>query len=1214
MDLTKNINIMQDFQYAINIAYDINGNDKIKNYIPTPSAIEIIEDIMLSTSNTSNDRAKIFVGAYGKGKSHLALIIASLLYRKEPELFSNLLSYICQSTQNAKGESELCTYTKNYLDSKKKMLPVIIQGSGMGIRQALMSGLSIALKNTNLDHIMPDTYFKSAIATIKNWQENYKDTYNQFKKNIDCSVNNFITELKNYNIDYYENFKEIYPSLTSGSEFNPISNIDVIELYNSVNKSLKKEGYTGIYVIYDEFSKFLEGNLNKTSAAEIKTLQDFAENCCRTKEQQLHILLISHQSILNYVDKLPKNKIDAWKAVSNRFKTLEFNTSLSQQFDLMSKIICQEPKWYNDYLKNNEKRYSKMLKKWEDAKVFLNFEYHDIERIVLECYPLQAITTFLLPNISEKIAQNERTIFTFLSSRNQKNTLYSFLKENSDEFPLLTPDYIYDYFEPLFKAEDYKKDTHKYWKNAYAALNKLNDKEILEKKIIKTIALIYIYDHFELLNPTVNLVHDIFEDCGIDMKKVSEALRHLTEKGIIRQLENRNQLRIAEHTDINVEAKINDTIEERKNLIEIKDILNDFVRNKVLYPNAYNDTNEVTRYFNFKFINQEDLNGISDWEQVIKSDSADGIVFAVIPKISNDKKIVFKEFYKNVKNKRIIFIVPKRRYNINEQIIKYDAIKYLIDNTDDEILSEELSYSLNALSDVILDFIDIYLRPELNQSKYYNNGHEELINRRSELSKKLSEICEETYKDYPIINNEILNKNTLSNQAINSRSKVIAGILENHIKENLGLIATGQDVSFMRSTIKNEGILVEKVGQYYINTENLKNKKLQNVLNLIKKFIVNSSEKQLSFKELYNILTEPANHIGMKMGLIPIYIACVLHHYKKYAVILKNGKEVEINAKLLDSINEEPYNYNIALEEWDVQKEKYIEDLKNTFSEYVHEEEFEYNNFEFIVRAMQRWFFQLPKYTKEITIEYVNKNKSNALDKKILKFKNSLKVPEINAREFLFDKLPEIFGYGTFTLKLEQDILSAKEYLDNVKANLINTLSEEMKVMFATNNLNKKASLSSVLKDWSEQFSEDVLTHAFSSSEEQMLGLCLEPTADTNKFIEMFARTSTGLRIDDWDQITIESYNISLEKFKNNIEAYRNKIAKQGKNKTEFYKISYIDATGHEEFKTFEKKEYSSAAKLLYNDAEAMMEEYGESLSSEEKRQVLVDIINKVLI
>lgn len=91
-----------------------------------------------------------------------------------------------------------------------------------------------------------------------------------------------------------------------------------------------------------------------------------------------------------------------------------------------------------------------------------------------------------------------------------------------------------------------------------------------------------------------------------------------------------------------------------------------------------------------------------------------------------------------------------------------------------------------------------------------------------------------------------------------------------------------------------------------------------------------------------------------------------------------------------------------------------------------------------------------------MTIEYVDKNKSKALDKKILKFKNALKAPEINAREFLFDKLPEIFGYETFSLKIEQDILTAKEYLDNIKANLINTLSGEMKEMFATNNLNKK--------------------------------------------------------------------------------------------------------------------------------------------------------------
>ena len=179
----------------------------------------------------------------------------------------------------------------------------------------------------------------------------------------------------------------------------------------------------------------------------------------------------------------------------------------------------------------------------------------------------------------------------------------------------------------------------------------------------------------------------------------------MTNKGIIRQLENRNELRITEHIDINVDAKINDTIEKRKNNVEIKDILNNFIGNRVLYPNAYNDNNEIVRYFKFKFVNQEDLNNITDWEEAIRNEKSDGIVYAIILKPTLGKGIAFKTKYKEVKNERILFVVPKQNMNINEQILKYDAIKYLIENTDDEILAEELSYSLNDLTEMISDFI-----------------------------------------------------------------------------------------------------------------------------------------------------------------------------------------------------------------------------------------------------------------------------------------------------------------------------------------------------------------------------------------------------------------------------------------------------------------------------------------------------------------------------
>ncbi|EKC44329.1 hypothetical protein LEA_20699, partial [human gut metagenome] len=61
----------------------------------------------------------------------------------------------------------------------------------------------------------------------------------------------------------------------------------------------------------------------------------------------------------------------------------------------------------------------------------------------------------------ECVAQNERTLFTFLSA-NGAATLPSFLEKFHDDcFGVITPDMIYDYFEPLFKKEVYTSDLYR---------------------------------------------------------------------------------------------------------------------------------------------------------------------------------------------------------------------------------------------------------------------------------------------------------------------------------------------------------------------------------------------------------------------------------------------------------------------------------------------------------------------------------------------------------------------------------------------------------------------------------------------------------------------------------------------------------------------------------------------------------------------------------
>ena len=50
--MSKMISVASGFQYSVNIRYDLNNDDKLKNFIPTRSALELLEDILLSTRNS----------------------------------------------------------------------------------------------------------------------------------------------------------------------------------------------------------------------------------------------------------------------------------------------------------------------------------------------------------------------------------------------------------------------------------------------------------------------------------------------------------------------------------------------------------------------------------------------------------------------------------------------------------------------------------------------------------------------------------------------------------------------------------------------------------------------------------------------------------------------------------------------------------------------------------------------------------------------------------------------------------------------------------------------------------------------------------------------------------------------------------------------------------------------------------------------------------
>ena len=146
------ISVASGFQYSVNIGYDLNNDDKLKNFIPTKSALSLLEEILLSTNVNSTNRARVLIGAYGKGKSHIVLMILSMLMKKDINLFSKLLPLLQENPR-------LNQCVQNYYDSENKILPVVITGSNTSLPQAFLLALQRTMAENDKLDIMPETNY-----------------------------------------------------------------------------------------------------------------------------------------------------------------------------------------------------------------------------------------------------------------------------------------------------------------------------------------------------------------------------------------------------------------------------------------------------------------------------------------------------------------------------------------------------------------------------------------------------------------------------------------------------------------------------------------------------------------------------------------------------------------------------------------------------------------------------------------------------------------------------------------------------------------------------------------------------------------------------------------------------------------------------------------------------------------------------------------------
>ena len=1120
-NLNEYIKTNSDFKSSVNLYLSLNKLEKVRGFIPTKSSVSILGEYLDSVI-TNKNQATLLLGPYGKGKSHLLLVLLAILSldRKDKNNVKAIKDLI---TRVKKVDVSVSESIKDVWENKGQFLPVIINGAEDDLHKPFVIGINDALKREGLEDLIPETHYGHALDCIKRWHDDYPETYSELTrtlKDYDETISSLKKKLKTYNADALALFKSCYAKLTSGGDFNPLVNEDVLPIYKSISSQLVEDyGYSGIYIIFDEFSKFIEGQNKKTSGNNMKLLQDICELSCDSTHSQIFITMVAHKGIKEYGNYLSKDIINSFTGIEGRIKEVQFVTSTKNNYELIQNAIIKDDKVFS----------TPKVKKYlagEIAEASFNvpafkstFNHNDYEKIVLKgCFPLTPISSYLLLNVSEKVAQNERTLFTFISNEEQ-GSMADYISKHTDKLSwFVNADVIYDYFKQLFKKSITNEYVHNEWLNAEYALEQA--KTDLESVVLKTLALINIVNKPGELpsnERTLKLAAGA-------MVGISDAIAALEERGLIYKKASDNTFAFKTRATADVRNELNKRKSYRINTVSYSRLLESISEKKYILPRKYNYDYQMTRFFNVRFMDVEDFLNVNDpkvyFDEVKGPCSvSDGLVLYLFKLNDTNFRDNVMAKCSALKDPRIVVVYSDIACSVTEELRDYDALvndlerdTVFFSKPENMVLKSELPLIKQEIQSLIVDFIDsAYGDFARNWIFYYTDDAYETT------SKKLVDVVDEvvyrTYGDAIRINNELINKKRITTAPIKkARLNIISAI----IKHDTELIESYSNGTSADSTIYRAVFTNSDFGG-------------SSFAKKIEDFIESCGNKRRSLSILMNELT--STPYGVRAGVIPMYLAYNLSSRCEDVVLYFSDKEIPIDENSIVNMCENPEDYSLYISLEDAEKDAYLKGLSKLF---VKNEE-SYNNetrISCVFLAMQRWFRGLPQVTKNIKTNNSIVDDSKLL-KAFVKIKGLLQSLESNPYDTLFVGIPAAFDKADLSDVLKQfkrlvDVANA--YYDLLRSQIVNETSS----IFGAKG---KQGLRNILREWYDEQSDSVKNGLYSNQINDFLKLISSNQyRDEYSLAEMLSRVVNGVYCDSWNDNSFDEYKNKLQELKVSIE------------------------------------------------------------------------------
>ena len=800
MSITKYIQVETAYTRSINLERDSNNEAFDTSYIPTSRALRTLGTIASRLNEENLPRAWSLIGPYGAGKSSFALYLSELLSSPDAE------RAIVASKLLKEHDKSLEALFRRETAGTEGYLEVLISGTPERLSLRYLRGLYTALSEY--------------------WQGRRGPK------------------------------PEVFAKIQDSLDEQEVSVSRLLVYTKDAQNALAKIGCPGLLVVFDEFGKFLEYESRFLGVNDVFLLQALAEHAHSAHKSRLLVLVLLHQSIEQYARGVGESLKNEWAKIQGRFEEVPFLESAEQTLRVVSAAVSQRgiSAEASKAIDADVRQSVEVLTK--EAVLPGSLSEKEAIELFVGLYPLHPVSAVILPQLCQLISQNERTLFSYLGSREESGFRDRLERiERLGEF--ITPDQVFDYFLANQPAVGGDYLTQRRWAEAVSVLERNPAADEPQLKLLKTIGLINLLGNRGGIKASESLLKLVYG------RGTKSSLKKLQDASALVHRKFNHEYRVWQGSDFDIETRLQDQL----NQLDPFSLAREITHHQALAPivaRKYSIERGALRYFNLTFVDALSYEGATA--------GLNPQIFIYLAAGQDDQDLYDEKARAHLQKHGLVAYSEAGqalRQLVSERLALEAIERSAKELNDDPVARKEFSARLASIKQAELRFVtQLIASPE--GSRWYFNGENLAVNNRRDFQERLSEVLTRLYPKAPEIHNELINRDKPSSQAAAARNRLLSYLIDaGRIRcADLAMEADKfpPEKAIYRAVLKETGIHRETHNGWELARP--KKGSLLPVWQRIEEFFASTENAAKPFSAINAELLAPP--YGVKAGVLPI--------------------------------------------------------------------------------------------------------------------------------------------------------------------------------------------------------------------------------------------------------------------------------------------------------------------------------------------------------